>query len=108
MRIERAALLRLLTSPPPGVLPVNDVCDCSFATPFVPGRPLWDLGLGPDGGRLQPPAERNTPWDLRQLSGVLADLAAALADLHDVGIAHGDAALMNALVVDSAGAPKGM
>ena len=107
-RAERAALLRLLRRPPAGVLAVNDVCACSFTTDFVEARPVWDLGLGPDGAGLQPPSARNQVWNLRELLSILADLAAALANLHDMGIAHGDAALMNAMVAYSAQEYEGL
>ena len=106
-RAERAGLLRRLRTPPLGVLSVDGVCDCSFTTPFLDAQPIWDFGLGPHGRSLRPPSELNTPWDLDQLSAVLADLAQALADLHAIGVAHGDAALMNAMVVDQAGTPRG-
>jgi glycosyltransferase involved in cell wall biosynthesis len=107
-RAERAELLRLLRRPPAGVLAVKDICDCSFTTDFVDARPVWDLGLGPDGAGLQSPAARNRVWNLHELLPVLADLAAALADLHDMGIAHGDAALMNAMVLVSGQPRRGL
>jgi glycosyltransferase involved in cell wall biosynthesis len=107
-RAERAELLRLLRRPPAGVLAVRDVCDCSFTTDFVDARPVWDLGLGPDGAGLQPPTARNEVWDLQELSTILADLACTLADLHAMGVAHGDPALMNAMVVEPGQARRGL
>ena len=98
----RAGLLReIMDARPSHVLPVVAVCSCSFASPYVKGRPIQDFGLGADGNRLINPHERRVKWAPTTLERHLADLASGLQELHQLGVAHGDPALMNAYVEGS-------
>lgn len=85
------------------VLPVMAVCECSFETPYLAGVPLRDFGLGPDANRLIHPNNRRPAWAPEALQAFLAELVAGIRGLHAIGIAHGDPALMNVLIVDNGG-----
>lgn len=103
-QVERAALLKLLMEKRVAhVLPVNRICTCAFETPLLSGEPLRDFGFGPDANRLTNPQNRRPVWDPQALQVFLGELAGALASLHEIGIAHGDPALMNAFVADEGG-----
>jgi glycosyltransferase involved in cell wall biosynthesis/GT2 family glycosyltransferase len=103
--VERRALLRaLMERPVAHVLPVTRLCECSFETPFLEGVPLRDFGLGPDAKQLTHPHNRRPSWAPEALQAFLKELASGLIALHGMGIAHGDPALMNALIADESGA----
>jgi glycosyltransferase involved in cell wall biosynthesis len=105
-RAERRSLLTVVMKCAPAhVAPVGTLCECAFEMPFVEGVPLRDFGLGPDANRLTHPQNRRPPWSPEALQGFLQQLASGLRELHRIGIAHGDPALMNALVA-GAGATK--
>lgn len=106
-RAERRTLLKtLMDRPVAHVLPVIGLCSCAFETPFLDGVPLRDFALGPDANRLIHPQNRRPSWAPEALRMFLKDLAAGLAALHGIGIAHGDPALMNALIAEEGGARK--
>ncbi len=93
----RAELLdRLMQDPPAHVVPVLEVCRCSFSMPFLEGTPLQELGLGFDQDRLVHPSARRVDWPAVTLHRLLAELARGLVELRASGIAHGDPAWMNA------------
>ncbi len=96
---ERGQLLaRIMESNPKHVLPVTAICSCSYESPFILGHPLQDFGLGADTNKLIHPRERRIRWAPIRLEHHLAELASGLQGLHELGIAHGDPALMNAYV----------
>ncbi len=98
-RARRRQLLDVvLRHSPRGTVPVTGLCACTVTMPLLDGAPLYDFALGPDGRRLVSLAGRERAWPLDVLVSLLADLVAGLRALHGVGIAHGDAALMNAFV----------
>jgi hypothetical protein len=103
--VERRALLRaLMERPVAHVAPVTRLCECSFESPFLEGVPLRDFGLGPDAKRLTHPHNRRPSWAPEALQAFLRELASGLLSLHEIGIAHGDPALMNVLIADESGA----
>ena len=106
-QVERGALLKLLMEKRVAhVLPINRICTCAFETPLLSGEPLRDFGFGPDSNRLTHPQNRRPVWDPQALQVLLGELACALASLHEIGIAHGDPALMNAFVAEQEGVKK--
>lgn len=106
---SRAELLkRLAQRPCSHVVPVSEVCSCSFSMPFLQGTPLQELGLGFDQDRLVSPSARRLDWPAVTLHRLLAELAQGLLELRESGIAHGDPAWMNAFASTEAdGARRG-
>jgi len=96
---QRAGLLRAIRDgSPEHVVPVAEVCACSYTSPLLAGHPIQDFGLGADGNSLIHPRERRIAWTPNSLEQRLAELVSGLAELHELGIAHGDPALMNGYV----------
>ena len=101
-RTERRNLLTVVMDRKPAyVAPVIALCNCSFEMPFIEGIPLRDFGLGPDANRLMPPQNRRPSWSPEALQAFLRQLVSGLQELHLNGVAHGDPALMNAMVADA-------
>jgi GT2 family glycosyltransferase len=103
---ERAGLIASIRDNKPAhILEVQQACSCTYISPLLPGHPLQDFGLGPDGNRLIAPSERRISWPAYTLQAHLGELASGLAELHRLGIAHGDPAVMNAYIHQAEAGP---
>jgi glycosyltransferase involved in cell wall biosynthesis len=101
---ERRALLKeLMDRSVAHVAQVTKLCGCSFETPFLEGVSLIDLSLSPDENRPTYTDNGRPVRGPEALPTFLGELASGLVGLHEIGIAHGDPALMNALVVREVG-----
>lgn len=99
---RRAGWLRKLVGAKlQGVVEVHAVCDCTLCIALISGPPLVDAGTRPPWLLALAPADRRdaaSALTLRQLFGVLSDLATGLDLLHQQGLVHGDPFSSNAMV----------
>ena len=99
------ALGRMKAQPVSGFLPVLELCQCTYAVPFMNGRVLFDANTIPDTLRPDQKAlleQQAVMVSWGDFAGWVRELGNALILLHRQGLAHGDVTVFN-IMIDNAG-----
>ena len=84
------ALKRLMENPVPGILPVRELCACTYAVPLLNGKVLFDANTIPDCLRDKQTAVLDTTFQTfrwQEFAGWMKDLASGLLELLFFGYA---------------------
>ncbi len=99
------SLCRLKEHPVAGVIPVLELCECTYAVPFLDGRMLFDANTIPDNLRSRQMAlldQQSVMIEWSDFARWIRGLAGALRSLHRLGVAHGDVTVFN-IIIDRGG-----